>query len=205
MNGWISILFSLMGGLALLMKNKTSENGGGDFTVVRNGDSTTPSHSGDEMSAKDITVLDVVDDPSLLDVLKITDPDKYEKITQTIWQNPSYLQRYVRTSKYTRGEWWVDIDNKEDEVMQVLEEGVLQPFYVGKSASGEYFIEVFVKEDPNIGWNGDGEKVGIVMYEIIRKFPDQPTRMIRDYQLADMDHFQYEGQIERFNNNYAAL
>ena len=70
MNGWISILFSIMGGLALLMKNKTSENGGGDFTVVRDGDSTTPSHSGEEMSTKDITVLDVVDDPSLLDEYK---------------------------------------------------------------------------------------------------------------------------------------
>lgn len=198
MNGWVSMLFTVVGGIMFLMKNKTSENGGGDFTVVRDDDSTTPSHSGDEMSAKDITVLDVVDDPSLLDVLKIEDPDKYEKITQTIWQNPSYLRQYVRQSD------WVDIDNKENEVMKVLEEGILKPYYVGTSLSGDYFIEVFVREDPNIGWE-NGEKVGIVMYEIIRKFPDQPIRMMRDYQMANLEEFQYEGQIDRFNSKYAVL
>lgn len=205
MNGWISILFSLMGGLALLMKNKTSENGGGDFTVVRDGDSTTPSHSGDEMSNKDISVLDVVDDPSLLNVLKIADPDKYEEITQTIWKNPSYLHKYIRQTRYYTGNYFADIEDKESEVLKLLEEG-FHTEYVGRSLSGDYYIEVFTKSDPNVGWNSKDEKVGITVFEMILHFSEEDSpRMMRDYELADAKSHYWNHYVQEFNNEYASL
>ena len=196
MNGWVSILFTVVGGIMFLMKNKKDENGGENYTVVSE---NTPDSS-DEINLETVTVDDVIADPSILDLLKVSDPDKYEEIARHIWQNHNELLAYVRSTEKV-----VEIDDKEKEVMKVLEEGILKPYHVGLSQSGEYYIEVFVKEDENIGWE-NGEKVGIVIYEVIRKLPDKPIQMIRDYQMANLeDNYNFDVMIDNFDKKYAQL
>lgn len=203
MNGWISIIFSVLGGIALLMKSKTNENGGGGFTVLQDGDTPAPSHSAEDLS--DVSVQDVINDPSLLDSLKIADPEKYEEITRTIVQNPSYMHQYVRQSKYYNGSQWISLDNKESEVLKLIEEK-FKTEYVGRSLSGEYWIEVFTKNDPNLGWNSAEEKVGITTFVIMLRFPEEDSaRMMRDFELADSNGHYWNHYIKEFNEEYAVL
>lgn len=199
MNGWISILFSIMGGLALLMKNKTIENGGGDFTVVQDGDTPTPSPSADEGTpfGRDVTVKDVIENPSLLETLKFRDPDKYEEITKFIYRDIDYLKRYVRDTQATTGEYFAPFTNKQVEVLRILQEG-FGTEYVSESKSGQYFVEVFTKKDENIGWRG-GEKVGIIIYEVLMNLPDEGMVRIRDYMLGDEELPDYERYIAKLN------
>ncbi len=204
MNGWISIIFSVLGGIALLMKSKTDENGGGGFTVVQqDGDTPAPSPSNEDLS--NVSVQDVIDDPSLLESLKIEDPEKYEEITRTIVQNPSYMNQYVRQSKYYNGSQWISLDNKENEVLKLIEEG-FRTEYVGRSLSGEYWIEVFTKNDPNLGWNSADEKVGITTFVIMLRFPEEDSaRMMRDFELADSKGHYWNHYVQEFNDEYAVL
>lgn len=198
MNGWISIIFSVLGGVALLMKSKMNENGGG-FTVVKDGDTTAPSPSSDQEtpSERDVTVKDVIEDPSLLDDLKFSDPSKYEEITKSIYRDLDSLKRYVRDTQATTGEYFAPFANKEVEVLRILQEG-FGTEYVGKSMSGEYFVEVFTKKDENIGWRG-GEKVGIIIYEVLMNLPDEGMVRIRDYMLGDEELPDYERYIAKLN------
>ena len=197
MNGWISIIFSVLGGVALLMKSKTSENGGG-FTVVKDGDTTVPSPSSDqETHSGDVTVRNVIEDPSLLETLKFSDPDKYEEITKFIYRDLDSLKRYVRDTQATTGEYFAPFTNKQVEVLRILQEG-FGTEYVGKSMSGQYFVEVFTKKDENIGWRG-GEKVGIIIYEVLMNLPDEGMVRIRDYMLGDEELPDYERYIAKLN------
>ena len=197
MNGWISIIFSVLGGVALLMKSKTSENGGG-FTVVKDGDTTVPSPSSDqETHSGDVTVRNVIEDPSLLETLKFSDPDKYEEITKFIYRDLDSLKRYVRDTQATTGEYFAPFTNKQVEVLRILQEG-FGTEYVGKSMSGQYFVEVFTKKDENIGWRG-GEKVGSIIYEVLMNLPDEGMVRIRDYMLGDEELPDYERYIAKLN------
>lgn len=198
MNGWISIIFSVLGGVALLMKSKTNENGGG-FTVVKDGDPTAPSPSSDQEtpSGRDVTVKDVIEDPSMLETLKFSDPDKYEEITKFIYRDLDSLKRYVRDTQATTGEYFAPFTNKQVEVLRILQEG-FGTEYVGESMSGQYFVEVFTKKDENIGWRG-GEKVGIIIYEVLMNLPDEGMVRIRDYMLGDEELPDYERYIAKLN------
>lgn len=199
MNGWVSMIFSVLGGIALLMKSKTDENGGG-FTVINSSDSANSSDSTDLIDAENVTVDDVIANPNLLDTLKVLSPEKYEYITRYIWQDPSARKKYVRST-----DGWVTFTDKESEVMKILEEGILKPYYVGRSQSGEYFIEVFTNADKNVGWE-NGERVGMTQYAIILKTPDNQPQMIRDYELINIDaDLLYDAWIARFNSKYAQL
>lgn len=199
MNGWVSILFTVVGGIMFLMKSKKDENGGGGYTVV-NDNTPAPSLSFENVNLSEVDENDVIENPALLDLLKISEPEKYDEITLSIWQNPSYRHEYTRSTKK-----WVEIDDKEREVIKILEEGILKPYKVVKSQSGDYFIEVFVKDDENVGWD-NGEKVGITQYAIILKTPDHSLQMIRDYELIDeFADYMYDAWIERFNAKYAQL
>lgn len=201
MNGWVSMLFTVMGGIMFLMKNKTNENGGGGYTVV-NDNTPAPSPSEEDMSH--ITEEDVIADPSLLSVMKISDPDRYEELTQSIWRNMSAKQKYVQQTYYLYGSKLVDMPDKEEEIIKLLEEGFTTE-YVGRSVSGENFVEVFTKKDDNIGWNSRGDKVGITIFEILINNPDQGQVRIRDYELADETRHEYNHYISEFNKYYAEL
>lgn len=161
MNGWISIIFSVLGGIALLMKSKENERGGSGYTVV---------------DAKKVTVDDVLQDPSILDVLKIVDRDKYESLTRTIFNSQELMDAYA-------GKESGSFTNKDEEVIRLLEEGFNSEF-VGISDKGDYWIEIFTKYEPNIGWNGE-EKVGVTIYEVLLNFPNGRTnRYKRNWELA---------------------
>jgi hypothetical protein len=187
MNGWVSILFTVVGGIMLLMKNKTNENGGGGYTVV-NDNNTAPSPSEEEnigeetnsetdvpiIDTKAVTIEDVMKDPSILDILKITDRDKYESLTRSIWNNESTLNNFTSTHG------WKQFNSKENEVIRLLDEG-FKAEYVG--IKGDYWMEIFTKYEPNIGWNGD-EKVGVTLYEVLANYPGREMVSKRNWELA---------------------
>jgi len=203
MNGWISILFTVVGGIMLFMKNKTNENGGGGYTVV-NDNTPAPSPSEENVSAeidsKNVTVNDVLDDPSILDILKITDRDKYESLTRSIWNNDELLAQYT-------GKQSGSFDNKENEVVRLLDEG-FKAEYVGISTTGDYWIEIFTKYDSNVGWNGD-EKVGVTLYEILLNYPNGRTNKYkRGWELAtavNLEHPVWNGDIASFEQSIKNL
>lgn len=203
MNGWVSILFTVVGGIMFLMKNKTNENGGGGYTVV-NDNPPAPSPSEENVSAeidsKNVTVNDVLDDPSILDILKITNRDKYESLTRSIWNNDELLAQYT-------GKQSGSFENKEKEVVRLLEEG-FKAEYVGISTTGNYWIEVFTKYDSNVGWNGD-EKVGVTMYEILFNYPNGRTNKYkRGWEIAtavNLEHPIWNSDIASFEQSIKNL
>lgn len=203
MNGWVSMLFTIVGGIMLLMKNKTNENGGGGYTVV-NDNTPAPSPSEENVSAeidsKNVTVNDVLDDPSILDILKITDRDKYESLTRSIWNSDELLAQYT-------GKQSGSFENKENEVVRLLEEG-FKAEYVGISTTGNYWIEVFTKYDSNVGWNGD-EKVGVTLYEILFNYPNGRTNKYkRGWELAtavNLEHPVWNSDIASFEQSIKNL
>lgn len=203
MNGWVSMLFTVVGGIMLLMKNKTNENGGGGYTVV-NDNPPAPSPSEENVSAeidsKNVTVNDVLDDPSILDILKITDRDKYESLTRSIWNNDELLSQYT-------GKQSGSFENKENEVVRLLDEG-FKAEYVGISTTGDYWIEIFTKYDSNVGWNGD-EKVGVTLYEILFNYPNGRTNKYkRGWELAtavNLEHPIWNSDIASFEQSVKNL
>lgn len=213
MNGWVSILFTVVGGIMLLMKNKTNENGGGGYTVV-NDNNTAPSPSEEEnigeetnsepdvpiIDTKSVTIEDVMKDPSILDILKITDRDKYESLTRSIWNSDELLAQYT-------GKQSGSFDSKENEVVRLLEEG-FKAEYVGISTTGDYWIEIFTKYDSNVGWNGD-EKVGVTLYEILFNYPNGRTNKYkRGWELAtavNLEHPVWNFDIASFEQSVKNL
>lgn len=215
MNGWVSLLFTIMGGVALFMKGKTEQKGG-DFSVIKNNSENAPSESvqedvdmtvttGESSTSvpSDVTISDVINDPSLLNTLKLTDPEKYDQLTTYIWRSLDYLKQYVRDTKATTGEYVAPFASKEEEVLRLLQEG-FSTEYVGRSLTGQYWVEIFTKKDDNIGWRGD-EKVGIIIYEVLMNFPEQGMVRVRDYMLADEEFPDYDRYISQLNNKYITL
>lgn len=214
MNGWVSLLFTIMGGVVLFMKGKTEQKGG-DFSVIKNNSENAPSESVQEdvdmtvtpgessTSVHDVTISDVINDPSLLNTLKLTDPEKYDQLTTYIWRSLDYLKQYVRDTKATTGEYVAPFSSKEEEVLRLLQEG-FSTEYVGRSLTGQYWVEIFTKKDDNIGWRGD-EKVGIIIYEVLMNFPEQGMVRVRDYMLADEEFPDYDRYISQLNNKYITL
>lgn len=215
MNGWVSLLFTIMGGVALFMKGKTEQKGG-DFSVIKNNSENAPSESvqedvdmtvtpGESSTSvpSDVTISDVINDPSLLNKLKLTDPEKYDQLTTHIWRSLDYLKQYVRDTKATTGEYVAPFASKEEEVLRLLQEG-FSTEYVGRSLTGQYWVEIFTKKDDNIGWRGD-EKVGIIIYEVLMNFPEQGMVRVRDYMLADEEFPDYDRYISQLNNKYITL